>query len=424
MKQRVVVTGLGICAPNGIGISEFSEAMFRGRSGIRYMETLRQLGFRCPLGAAPEVPQDIMERYFSALERRGLTATGLIYGAMAGQEAWYDAGLDVAPPEEPDWDTGVLFGTGILGVDTFREAVMQVDAGNVRRLGSTTVPQTMGSGVSAWLAGKLGCGNWASANSSACSTGTEAILQASWHIRQGRALRMLVGSCSDSGPYIWGGFDAMRILSSLDPADPAAASRPMSARASGFVPGSGAGALLLESLESARSRGARIYAEILGGAVNNGGQRGGGSMTAANAEGVRRCIRGSLEDAGVDSGAIDLINGHLTATTRDPEEIRNWCQALGRSGRDFPLINSSKDVLGHGLAASGSMESVGTVLQLSQGVIYGNTNASDLHPEISRQIDPACVPVKSRNHQVNIAAKASFGFGDVNSCIIFSRHNT
>ncbi len=421
MNRRVVITGLGICAPNAIGTKDFQEAMQNGRTGVRYIEELSRLGFRCPMGAAPEISGEILEKSFSNLERRGLTASGLIYGALAGMEAWEDARLPQAGAEEPDWDSGVLFGTGLLGTDTFRAAIARVDAGEVRRLGSTTVPQIMASGASAWLSGKLGCGNWSGANSSACSTGAEALLLACWHIRSGRAQRMLAGSCSDSGPYIWGGFDAMRILSSADSAKPESACRPLSASATGFVPGSGAGALVLESLESANARGARIYAEILGGSVNSGGQRGGGTMTAANAQGVLRCIRGALADSRVDADSIDLINGHLTATARDPDEIDGWCEALGRSGSDFPLVNSCKDLLGHGLAASGSMEAVASVLQLADQVVYGNTNAEDLHPEIARRIDRSRVPTTSRPANLNYVAKASFGFGDVNACIIFRR---
>lgn len=420
MKNRVVVTGLGICAPNGVGLHDFSAAMRQGRSGIRYLPELAQYGFSCQLGALPEIPDAMLDTYFSPLEQRGLNASGLVYGVIAGMQAWEDAGLAATPEGKADWDSGIWFGTGMLGADKFREAIALVDQGKTRRLGSSTVPQTMASGISAWLAGKLGCGNQVSTNSSACSTGTEAVYLAMERIRHGKARRMLAGSCSDSGPYIWGGFDAMRILSSASPESPSEACRPFSATATGFVPGSGAGALVLESLESARGRGARIYAEVLGGAVNSGGQRGGGSMTAASDLGIQHCIRGALSDAGIPATALDVINGHLTATTRDPDEIRNWCESLGRRGADFPVINSFKDVLGHGLAASGSMECVAAILQIEEGWIYGNTNAADLHPEIQRLVDADRIPLESRKHNCGILAKASFGFGDVNSCVIFS----
>lgn len=156
----------------------------------------------------------------------------------------------------------------------------------------------MASGISAFLGGIIGCGNITTTNSSACSTGTEAILMAYDRITEGKAEIILAGSTSDSGPYIWGGFDAMRILPHKFNDNPTEASRPMSATASGFVPGSGAGAMVLESLESAKKRGATIYAEILGGHVNSGGQRNGGSMTAPNSIAVKQCIRQAVINSG------------------------------------------------------------------------------------------------------------------------------
>ena len=156
---------------------------------------------------------------------------------------------------------------------------------------------------------------------------------------------MLVGSCSDSGPYVWGGFDALRVLARNSNEFPEKASRPFSGSATGFVPGSGAGALVLESLESALERKATIYAEVLGGAVNSGGQRNGGSMTAPNNQGVQRCIAMALNEAGVSATEVDAINGHLTATSKDPVEIKNWSEALDRKGSDFPYINSFKGIL-------------------------------------------------------------------------------
>eukprot|EP01089_Gocevia_fonbrunei_P015298 TRINITY_DN4432_c0_g1_i1.p2 TRINITY_DN4432_c0_g1~~TRINITY_DN4432_c0_g1_i1.p2 ORF type:complete len:250 (-),score=48.43 TRINITY_DN4432_c0_g1_i1:2022-2771(-) len=239
-------------------------------------------------------------------------------------------------------------------------------------------------------------------------------------IRAGKAERMLVGSCNDSGPYIWGGFDAMRILPSSYNDNPHEASRPMSASASGFVPGSGAGAMVLESLDSALKRGSRIYAEVLGGAINSGGQRGVGSMTAPNSQAVQRCILEALKDAGVEKSEVDVINGHLTATSKDAEEIRNWSKALGRTAKDFPYINATKGLVGHCLAASGSVECVASLLQYREGLVFGNRNCQDLHPEILELVDASRIPMKTTSYKPKIVAKASFGFGDVNACVIFN----
>lgn len=412
---------MGITAPNGVGLDVFAESLKKGKSGISFHQELERLKFRCQIAGQPEIPEEMLKNYFTDLELRGLNSSGIIYGVISGVDAWKDAKLPVGPEAETDWDSGIIFGTGILGVDKFREAIHLIDDKNTRRLGSTSVIQTMASGISAYLNSKLACGNQVTTNSSACTTGTEAILMAAERIRSGKAKRILAGSCSDSGPYVWGGFDAMRILPGKYNQNPEEGSRPMSASAAGFVPGSGAGALVLEDLESALERGAKIYAEVLGGHINSGGQRNKGSMTAPNSEGVKRCIENAIFDAGVRGDEIDSINGHLTATAMDATEVKNWSEALGVSGNEFPYINSLKSLTGHCLSAAGSVESVASVLQISEDFIFGNINSEDLHPEINELATRDKVPQKTLFREVNKIAKASFGFGDVNAVVIFSK---
>jgi 3-oxoacyl-(acyl-carrier-protein) synthase len=268
----------------------------------------------------------------------------------------------------------------------------------------------------------LGLGNQVSSNSAACATGTEALLLAYERIASGKAERMLAGACNSHGPYAWGGFDSMRVLNRQSNDAPERASRPMSATAAGFVPGSGAGALLLESLESARRRGARIYAELLGGALNSGGHRQGGSMTAPNPQGVLRCIGLALENAGVRPEEVDLISGHLTATMGDPLEVNYWSQALKREGKEFPYINSLKSMVGHCLGASGAIECVAAVLQLAHQKVHPSINCEDIHPDIETLISPDCIPQKAISpKKLDVVAKSSFGFGDVNACVLFRR---
>jgi 3-oxoacyl-(acyl-carrier-protein) synthase len=202
---------------------------------------------------------------------------------------------------------------------------------------------------------------------------------------------------------------------------PEQGSRPMSASASGFVPGSGAGALVLEDLETALARGARIYAEVLGGNINSGGQRGLGTMTAPNPMAVQRCIKNAIANAGIHANEIDAINGHLTATSKDGLEIQNWSVALDRKGKDFPYINSLKSMVGHCLSGAGSIESVASVLQLAHGFVFPNINCDDLHAEITALIDESKIPKQLIKKELNIIAKASFGFGDVNGCVIFKK---
>jgi 3-oxoacyl-(acyl-carrier-protein) synthase len=421
MKNRVVITGLGVVAPNGVGIDAFTKAIKNGQSGITFHQKLKDLNFSCCIGGIPDVSEDKKSEYLTPLQLRGFNSSGILYGCISGIDAWKNAGFKVSSESELDFDSGTVFGTGTSGIEKFREAIYRLDDKQVKRLGSTVVVQTMASGISAYLGGILALGNQVTTNSSACTTGTEAILMGFERIRSGQAKRMLVGSCSDDGAYIWGGFDAMRIMTYKHNQLPKNGSRPMSATASGFVPGSGAGALVLESLESALERSATIYAEVLGGNINSGGQRNGGTLTAPNPKAVQRCISDALKTANVKPEEIDTINGHLTATSKDSLEVKNWVEALNRKGNDFPYINSLKSMVGHCLAAAGSIESVATVLQLKEQFVFPNINCEDVNPEILELISEEKIPQRLINTKLNIAAKASFGFGDVNACVIFKR---
>nr|WP_315154195.1 beta-ketoacyl-[acyl-carrier-protein] synthase family protein [uncultured Flavobacterium sp.] len=421
MKNRVVITGLGVVAPNGVGLDAFQHAIKNGISGIRHFEELERLKFSCQIAGMPDVSTELALRYFTELELKNFNSTGILYGVIAGIDAWKDAGLSMERFDEPDWDSGTIFGSGTSGIDKFRESIYKIDDFKVRNLGSTSVIQTMNSGVSAYLGGKLGLGNLVTSNSSACTTGTESIILGYERIKSGQAKRILAGSTSDSGPYIWGGFDAMRVCTYKHNQSPETGSRPMSASASGFVPASGAGALVLEDMETALARGARIYVEVLGGALNSGGQRGLGTLTAPNPVAVQKCIQSAMINAGITGKDIDAINGHLTATVKDGLEILNWSKALNRNGIDFPYINSLKSTVGHCLSAAGSIESVATVLQLYHGFVFPNRNCEDLHPEIEAIIDSSRIPLKLIETDLNIILKASFGFGDVNGCVAFKK---
>lgn len=419
MERRVVITGLGVVSPNGVGVDNFTTAIKNGTSGVEFYNSLKELNFSCCIGGIPKVSEALKRNYFTELQLRNFNSSGILYGCMAGMDAWKDAGLSIT--ESSDNDSGTIFGAGTSGVEKFREAIYKLDAKNVRRLGSTVVAQTMASGVSAYLGGILGLGNQVTTNSSACATGTEAILMGFDRIKAGRAKRMLVGSTSDHGAYLWGGFDAMHVLTYKHNESPKTGSRPMSATASGFVPGSGAGAMVIESLESALERGATIYAEILGGDINSGGQRNQGTMTAPSSEAVQRCIKNAVANSNIDPQEIDAINGHLTATTKDYLEIYNWSKALGLKGIDFPYINSLKSMVGHCLSASGSIECVASVLQLHHNFIFSNINCEDMNKEIISLISEQKIPQVLIEKELNIVAKASFGFGDVNACVIFKK---
>lgn len=421
MTERVVITGLGIVAPNANGLQAYSKALKDGVSGIRYYEELKELNFACQVGGKPQGTEAIANNYFTQEQLLAMNE-GMTYGAIAAVDCWQDAGF--ARPDADDdavnWDAGAIIGTGIGGMDTAGNKLMPlVNNGRVRRLGSTLVEQVMASSPSALIGGLFALGGQVTTNSSACTTGTEAIVMAYDLIASAKLKRVLAGGTEGSSPYIWAGFDSMRVLARGYNDSPQKASRPMSASAGGFVPGSGAGILMLESLSSAQQRGARIYAEVLAGQVNCGGQRGGGSISAPNPHGVQRCIRQTLEQAQLKAVDIDLINGHLTATMADPMEVLNWQQALGCHPEELPLINSTKSMIGHGLGAAGGLEAVASVLQLHEGFVHGSLNCEDLHPKLEPFSNS--IVHKTRKTDASILAKASFGFGDVNGCYIIKR---
>jgi 3-oxoacyl-(acyl-carrier-protein) synthase len=420
MNKRVVVTGIGVVAPNGHGKEEFSIALREGRSGIRYQSKMEELKFACHVGGIPQGITEKVHQYFSEEALLAMNETQ-IYAGIASIDAWKDAGLEIPDiKSDVNWDSGCVVGLGICGMDVIVDKVVPVvNEGKTRRLGSTIVEQVMASGVSAKLSGIFALGNQVTSNSSACNTGTEAIIMAYERIKSGQAEKMLAGGVEGSTPHIWAGFDAMKVLSTKFNHSPEKASRPMSASAGGFVPGSGAGILLLESFESAQNRGAKIYAEILGVGLNCGGHRMGGSMTAPNPVSVQKCIQLAVNSAGIDPKSIDAINGHLTATFADPHEVNNWSQALGLGPSEFPKIQSTKSMIGHCLGAAGSIESVAVILQLEQGFLHKSINCEDLHEKIQPYSNS--VLQNTIEMPVKIIAKASFGFGDVNGCIIFKK---
>ena len=275
MRERVVITGLGVVAPNGHGKEAFSRALRERTSGIRFYQYLRDSGLGCQVGGIPEGIDELRTHYLTEEEILA-TSQNTTLAAIAAIDAWHDAGLvrPAADSEEVNWDSGAIIGTSSGGMDVVAEKLVPMcNAGRVRRLGSTMVEQSMISSNSARVGGLLALGNQVSTNSSACSTGNEAVVEGFLRIREGRAKRMLAGGAEGWSKHSWAAADRSKMLSCMFNEAPEKASRPMSATACGFVPSSGAGIVLLESLSAARARGARIYAEVLAGYVNAGGQR-------------------------------------------------------------------------------------------------------------------------------------------------------
>lgn len=418
--KRVVITGIGVVAPNGNNISSFLNALQNGTSGVQHHQMLEEANFRCQVAGMPEIDESILENYFSKSTIRGLKSNSIKYSCLASIEAYLDAELAI-DPDIADWDMGCIYGCSISDNYLVKDVIDAVERKDPRSLGSRYVAQCMTSGSSAYLTQVFGLANHVYSNSSACSTGTESILMAYEKIKSGQAKRMLAGSCEPSNLYTLAAFDGMRVMCGKYNDQPEKASRPMSNSAAGFVPGSGAASLILEDLDEAVKRDAKIYGEILGGAMNCGGQRNGGSMTAPNNEGVQRCISNALTNANINAEEIDLIVGHLTATYADKVEINNWVEVLKRSSKNFPFINSLKSMTGHCLSAAGSIECVSALLQMEHSFVHPNINCEDKHPEILELIDQECIPTQKIDKSIDVVIKANFGFGDVNSCIVLKK---
>lgn len=422
-KKRVVITGIGVVASNGIGINAYKHALENGISGIKYINDLEQYQIGSKIGGVPIVLDNDIAPYFKGLDLQKVS-TIQKYTCLAAVEAWKNAGLEIPDFEsETDWDTGLILGTGMGSIDILEDKILSFATHKKARLfGSTTVEQAMVSGLSAYISGLLALGNHCLTISNACITSTDVLMIGYERIKKGDAKRMVVGGAEIYSPHIHAGFDAMMVLNQKSNHAPEQASCPMSQSAAGFVLGAGAGILIIEDLETALERNAPIYAEILGGYVNCGGQRSGGTMTFPNNKGVITCIERAMQNSNIASNEIDLINGHLTGTKVDPIEIANWVQALKLGGTNFPTIQSTKSMIGHCLGAAGSLELIALVLQLQHQFIHPSINCHNPHPDILKQISANCIPqTMLKKPNLNIAIKSNFGFGDVNGCTVLKR---
>ncbi len=429
--KRIVVTGVGAVAPNGLGLADYRAALMAGKSGISRHEDLGKLKFACQIGGKPPVGPDEAEALLSGADLAKLNEA-MVYATMAAVEAARMSGVAVDLKKgyndiPVDWTTGAIIGCGIGGMDTLCDelaptlatAASQDPGMGARGMGADIVPKIMESSVSVAVGKFLGLGGQITTNSSACNTGTEAIFEAFKHLQMGFSDSMYAGGAEGVHPGTWAGFDAMRdVLCSRFNERPEMGSQPMGAGACGFVPAGGAGVLRLETLEAARRRGAVILCELVAAYCNSGGQRDGGTMTFPNPDGVMRCIRQVLLDSAVDPRRISLINGHLTSTGADPREVGSWIKALELPLNKFPLIQSTKSMIGHALGAAGALECVAVVDQIVNGYVHPSINSANVHPDIP--IGDS-IPQERMNKELEYVLKASFGFGDVNGCVLFKR---
>lgn len=422
-NHRVVVTGIGILSPIGLNKDEFRAGLMEGKKGFSFDEEMERFNLCCRVSARLPITPSLFDQWNRQLRLVKIKRPAITYGLLSVKEAWEDAGFEFGiDREEPLWDTGCIYGTESPPVNVIHWARQHVFSGNVRKLGGKTVQQSQNSGIAIYINNKLGLGNVVFSTAQACATGANAIALGYERIKYGKAKRMVVGSSETEGVMLWAAFDSLMALNRQHNHDPDQASRPMSATAAGFIPGVGAATLILEEYHSALERGAHIYAEIKSAEFNSGGQKGQGSMTMPNPEGIKRCVLAALDEAEISVNDIDLISGHLTSTAADPVEILSWTKALNRSGSSFPYINALKSMVGHGMGAAGSMAAVATLLQMKHNFVHPSVNSEDLHPEIAKLVDRDRIPLKAvHDAPINTAIVSNFGFGDINTVLVFQK---
>lgn len=407
--RRVVVTGLGIVSSIGNDASEVTASLREAKSGISFSEDFAGHGFKCHVWGKPKLDA---ERLAELVDRRAMRflSQGGAWNHVAMKQAIADSGL-----EETDITnerTGIIMGSGGPSTRTIVEAAEITEKNNSpKRIGPFAVPKAMSSTASATLATWFKIHGVNYSISSACSTSAHCIGNAAEMIQWGKQDVMFAGGHEDLDWSMSNLFDAMGAMSSKFNETPASASRAYDVNRDGFVIAGGAGVLVLEELEHAKARGAKIYAEIVGyGATSDGYD-----MVAPSGEGAVRCMRQALATV---KGDVDYINTHGTSTpVGDSKEIGAIREVFGDKA---PHIQSTKSLTGHSLGAAGVQESIYSILMMQERFIGESAHITELDPEFEG------VPiVRSRidNAKIDIALSNSFGFGGTNATLVFQRYN-
>ncbi|MGK2965595.1 MAG: beta-ketoacyl-ACP synthase II [Tepidiformaceae bacterium] len=410
-RTRVVVTGLGAVTPAGKSVDEFWENLTAGRSGIARMTLADPSAFPCQV--AGEVkdwdPQQFIER--KAARRMARFAQFMVAGAAQAIE---DAGLDLHAENRDR--IGVVVGNGGGGYPDIQEAAQTLFEKGGMRLDPLYLPRSLGNMAAAQVALQYNLRGYNGTIVTACAAGTQAIGEGAMVIRTGRADVVVAGGC-EAGITELGlaGFSVMRALTSQND-EPSKASRPFDATRDGFVPAEGSGVLILESEEHALARGAHIYAELAGfGCTCDAFHV---VAPPEDGDGAARAIVAALDDSGFTVDDVDYVNAHATSTPLgDTAETNALKKVFGESAYRL-AISATKSLLGHGLGASGGMETIAAIKTIETGVIHPTIN---LHTP-----DPTCdldyVPNTAREADVNVVLKNSFGFGGQNSCLVLARY--
>ncbi|MGH6956123.1 MAG: beta-ketoacyl-ACP synthase I [Caulobacteraceae bacterium] len=401
--RRVAVTGIGIVSSIGVGANEVVASLREARSGIVAAPQYAEMGFRSQVHGAPQIDWEAM------VDRRAarFLAAGTAYAHIAMEQAIADSGL--SPSEVSDERTGLVVGSGGPSTRAIVEAADVARAKGVKRIGPFAVPKAMSSGPSATLSTWFKIKGVNFSITSACATSTHCIGVGAGEIALGRQDVVFAGGCEEVDWTLSSLFDAMGAMSSRFNDRPATASRAYDADRDGFVIAGGAGLVVLEALDRARARGAKIYGEIVGYAANSDGF----DMVAPSGEGAARCMRLALKEAG--GRKIDYLNPHGTGTpVGDVKEMEAVRAVFGDSP---PPISSTKSLTGHSLGAAGAQEAIYCLMMMGGGFVAESANIETLDPAF------ADLPIVRQrlDRQVETAMSNSFGFGGTNGCLVMAR---
>ncbi len=411
--KRVVVTGLGALTPIGNTLDEYWEGLKAGKSGaapITYFDTEKfKTKFAC------EIKNFDPLNFFDRKEARKLDRFAQ-YALVSSDEAILDAGLDLNVVDK--FRVGVIWGAGIGGLETFQNEVMDFANGDgTPRFNPFFIPKMIADIAPGNISIKHGFMGPNYTTVSACASSANAMIDALTYIRLGHCDVIVTGGSEAAVTLAgMGGFNAMHALSTRNES-PETASRPFDATRDGFVLGEGAGALILEEYEHAKARGAKIYAEIIGGGMSSDAYH----MTAPHPEGIGvvRVMKNCLQDAGIHPEDVDAINTHGTSTPLgDVAELKAISQVFGKHAPNIN-INSTKSMTGHLLGAAGAIEAISSILALKHGLVPPTIN----HSVVDEHIDPTLNLTlnKAQKRDVRVAMSNTFGFGGHNACVVFKK---
>src|SRR3954465_2811081 len=401
--RRVVVTGMGIVSSIGNTTQEVLANLREAKSGISRADKYAELGFRCQVHGAPSLdPSEVVDR--RAMRFLG---GGAAWNHVAMEQAIRDAGLEA--DDVSTERTAITMGSGGPSARPIVEAADTTRSKGPKRVGPFAVPKAMSSTASATLATWFKIKGVNYSISSACATSNHCIGNASEIIQLGKQDMIFAGGCKELDWTLSVLFDAMGAMSSGYNATPEKASRAYDADRDGFVIAGGAGVLVLEELEHAKARGAKIYAELAGyGATSDGHD-----MVAPSGEGAMRCMKMALENM---KAPVDYINPHATATPiGDLKEIEAVREVFGDK---IPPISATKSLTGHSLGAAGVQEAIYSLLMMNNGFICESANIETIDPAFE---DIPIVRERRDNVQLNTVLSNSFGFGGTNASVVFKR---